>query len=253
MDTDSLLQDRIEAFDGEIRLMVRTFTGREFCHNADAPSDPASVIKLAHLYEAFQTLDLGEQVTIPHDPKAAGWGVLRRLTGDVTMSLLDVVTLMIIYSDNLATDFVLSRLDRDAMHEHLRELGLKNTCAYNGFGTSFAPPESEPKNTTTPRDIITLLSHIDGHEGIMEILGKQTDRNIIHHATPSDVARYTKSGQSERVRNDAGILKWDRGGAYVALFAVRNKDVPDFKELLVYDMELVPIAKAAYVWARAQG
>ena len=252
MGTERSLQDTIEAFDGEIHVMVRSFGGREFCHNADAPSDPASVIKLVILNEAFQTLDLGERVTIPHDPKAAGWGVLRRLTGDVTMSFLDVVTLMIIHSDNLATDFVLSRLDRDAMHERLREIGLKNTCAYNGFGTSFAPPETEQKNTTTPRDIVTLLAHIDQHEGMMDVLSKQTDRSIIHHATPSDVARYTKSGQSERVRNDAGILKWDRGGAYVALFAVRNRDVPDFKELFVYDMELVPIAEAAYLWARAQ-
>ena len=85
MSTDEMLRKRIAAFDGNIRLMVRTFDGREFCHQADETSDPVSVIKLAYLHEAFHTLDLTERVTIAHDPKASGWGMLRRLTGEVTM------------------------------------------------------------------------------------------------------------------------------------------------------------------------
>jgi len=133
---------------------------------------------------------------------------------------------------------------------HDIELGLEHTAAWNGFGTSFAPPEREPANTTTARDIVTLLEHIRERPEIMDVLAKQTDRAILHHGTPNDVACYTKSGQSERVRNDAGILKWEGGGAILVLFGIRNKDVGDFRELLVYDMELAPIAKAAYLWAR---
>ena len=250
MSHDDLLCQRINAFGGDVYLCVRTFDGREYCHNADAPSDPASVIKLCYLVEAFETLDLTERVTVAHDPKASGWGVLRRLTGDVTMSMLDLVTLMIIYSDNLATDIVLSRLDREAMKVRLKRLGLRNTFAWNGFGSSCEPDRVERENTSTPRDIVTLFAHIRTRPEMMDVLAKQTDRNILHHGTPGDVARYTKSGQSERVRNDAGILEWEGGGACVALFAVRDRDVHGFKALLEYDMELVPIAEAAYWWAR---
>ena len=165
--------------------------------------------------------------------------------------MLDVVTLMVIHSDNLATDVVLSRLDRDAMHVRLRKMGLEHTAAWNGFGTSFAPPEREPANTTTARDIVMLLERIRERADIMDVLAKQTDRAIIHHGTPNDVACFTKSGQSGRVRNDAGILTWEGGGAILVLFAVRNTDVPDFRELLAYDLELAPIAEAACLWARA--
>jgi len=237
-------------FDGEIRLMVRAFDGREFCQDADVVSDPVSVIKLAYLHEAFHTLDLAERVTIAHDEKASGWGMLRRLTGEVTLSLLDVVTLMIIYSDNLATDFVLARLDREAMNDRLKSLGLTNTWAWNGFGSSCEPERSERENETTPRDIVTLLEHIAEDERMMEVLSKQTDRTIIHHSVPGEVARYTKSGQCARLRNDAGILKWEDGGATLALFGVRNTDIKGWKGLLEYDMELAPIAEAAYLWAR---
>jgi len=250
MDTKEKLRRRIAAFDGDIRLMVRTFEGREFCHNAETPSDPMSVIKLAYLHEAFQTLDMTEMVTIEHDEKAQGTGILMRLTGPVTLSMLDVATLMIVLSDNVATDFILSRLDRKAMHERLGTLGLKNTYAGSGFGSSYAPPADGRQNTTTPRDIIALLTHIKEDQRMLSILAKQQDRTIIHHYLPDDVKRYTKSGQRGVVRNDAGIVAWDGGGAYIALFGVRNTPAGNVRGLLEYDMQLAPIAEAAYLWAR---
>ncbi|HUU42538.1 MAG TPA: serine hydrolase, partial [Planctomycetota bacterium] len=195
MNPEETLRRRIDDFDGEIRLMVRTFDGREFRHGADVVTDPASVIKLAYLHEAFHTLDLAERVTIAHDPKASGWGMLRRLTGEVTLCLLDVVTLMIICSDNLATDFVLARLDREAMNDRLKSLGLRHTWAWNGFGSSCEPSRSERENETTPGDIVTLLEHIREDDRVMDVLSKQTDRTLIHHFVPGEVARYTKSGQ----------------------------------------------------------
>ena len=249
MDQPRALQDRIAAFDGEIHLMVRTFDGREFCHNSDAPTDPMSVMKLAYLYEAFRTLDMTEMVTIEHDDKAFGTGILMRLTGGVTLSMMDVATLMIVLSDNVATDFILGRLDREGMAERLKEMGLKNTFAAHGFGSSYAP-DCDRQNTTTPRDIITLLEHIRRDETMMSILAKQQDRTIIHHFLPDDVKRYTKSGQKGEIRNDVGIVEWNGGGACIALFGIRKTPAGNVRGLLEYDMQLAPIAEAAYLWAR---
>ena len=250
MDHAKLLADAISAFDGDIRLMVQTFDGREFSHNGAEPSDPVSVIKLAYLYEAFHQLDMDEVVTIPTEDKARGTGILMRLTGDVTLTMLDVATLMIILSDNVATDFLLLRLDREKMAEHLKEVGLADTFAWNGFWSAYEPPRADRDNTTTPRDMCTLLSHIREDQRMMDILAKQLDRTIIHHFLPDDVKRYTKSGQHAEIRNDAGILEWDGGGAYIALFGIRNTPATNPRELLEYDMQLAPIAEAAYLWAR---
>lgn len=251
MDPKALLAERIGAFDGEIRMLVRTFDGRQFAHNADVATNPVSVIKLAYLYEAFQQLDLAETVTIAHDTKAGGTGILARLTGPVTLSMLDVVTLMIILSDNVATDFVLSRLDRDLMAENLARLGLTTTCASNTFGSSCAPPAAGRSNTSTPAEICALLEHIGKDRRMLDILAKQLDRTIIHHFLSDDVRRYTKSGQDAAFRHDAGILQWPGGGAHVALFGVRNYPATNPRELLEYDMQLAPIAEAGYLWARA--
>lgn len=250
MDRASILKQRISGFDGEIHMMVRSFDGREFCHNADEPTDPMSVIKLAYLYEAFQTLDMSETVTIDHDDQAGGTGILMRLAGPVTLSMLDVATLMITLSDNVATDFLLSRLDRQAMARRLEQMGLTSTYAWNGFGSACAPAASDRPNTTTPRDIVTLLRHIGDDERMLSILAKQQDRTIIHHFLPDDVKRYTKSGQHGQVRNDAGIVAWDGGGAQIGLFGIRNTPAGNVRGLLEYDMQLAPIAEAAYLWAR---
>jgi len=50
MDHQTLLAERIGTFDGEIRMLVRTFDGRQFAHNADVATNPVSVIKLAYFW-----------------------------------------------------------------------------------------------------------------------------------------------------------------------------------------------------------
>jgi len=164
--------------------------------------------------------------------------------------VLDVVTLMIVLSDNIATDYVMSRLDRDLMEGRLKQLGLADTFASHPFGSSCAPPAPGSQNVSTPRDICTLLEHIRPHAEMMDILAKQLDRTIIHHFLPADVKPYTKSGQHAAYRHDAGILQWDGGGAYITLFGVRSYPATNPRELLEYDMQLAPIAEAAYLWAR---
>jgi beta-lactamase class A len=243
--------DRLIAlFDGDIRLFVRTYDGRQLDRNADVPTCPMSVIKLAYLHQAFEHLDMGETVTVPADVTGSGTGILCRLNGPVTMPMLDMVTLMIIVSDNVATDYVLGRLDRELMERRLKELGMAETYASKPFWSSWAPPARDRENVSTPRDICALLEHIRCHEGMREILAKQLDRTIIQHFLPADVKRFTKSGQHAQFRHDAGFLEWKGGGTCMALFGVRNAPATNPRELLEYDMQLAPIAREAYLWAR---
>jgi beta-lactamase class A len=244
------LDELIAAFDGDIRLFVKTYDGRQLDRNAGVPTCPMSVIKLAYLHQAFEHLDMTETVTVPADVTGAGTGILCRLNGPVTMPMLDMVTLMIIVSDNVATDYVMGRLDRGLMERRLKELGLTDTFASNPFWSSWAPPVPDRDNVSTPRDICALLDHVRKHEGMREILAKQLDRTIIQHLLPKDVKRFTKSGQHAEFRHDAGFLEWQGGGACMALFGVRNTPATNPRELLDYDMQLAPIAERAYLWAR---
>ena len=138
----------IEDFDGKLGLAVRTDDGRPFVHNADATFEPASIIKLIPFIAAFERLDLEKRITVPKALKAGGWGVLQFLTDGVELSLRDLATLMMIISDNVATDLVLCELSPTDIQETIETLGLSSTRMESGFGTSFQPETFSGKNVT---------------------------------------------------------------------------------------------------------
>src|SRR5439155_19605847 len=90
-------------------------TGESFAHNADEPMPTASLIKLPVTVEAYRQasegkIDLGDTVTFKDDDKTPGSGILStQFSGGATFPLRDAVRRMIAYSDNSATNLVLSK------------------------------------------------------------------------------------------------------------------------------------------------
>ena len=89
-------------------------TGEEIAINADKVMDTMSVIKVPLLVDAYRQVDSGklnpaERITMTTADKRFGTGVLRTLNDGLNLSLHDAFTLMIIQSDNTATDMVFSK------------------------------------------------------------------------------------------------------------------------------------------------
>ena len=107
-----------------------TGTGAEIAFNADAMMDTMSVIKiplLATLFRACDTgaLDLAQKLTLETRYKRFGTGVLHAMDDGMVFSLRDAATLMIIESDNSATDYCYAAVGGpDAVNKTMRELGL---------------------------------------------------------------------------------------------------------------------------------
>jgi beta-lactamase class A len=115
-------------------------TGEEVAINADAVMDTMSVIKIPLLVDAFRQVDAGkinpaDRITMKTADKRFGTGLLRTLDDNLNLSLHDAFTLMIIQSDNSATDMVFSRAGGPAhVTQTMHELGLNTITA---TGTSF--------------------------------------------------------------------------------------------------------------------
>jgi beta-lactamase class A len=115
-------------------------TGEEVAINADAVMDTMSVIKVPLLVDAFRQVDAGkinpaDRITMTTADKRFGTGVLRTLNDNLNLSVHDALTLMIIQSDNSATDMVFSRVGGPAhVNDTMRQLGFKTI---NATGTSF--------------------------------------------------------------------------------------------------------------------
>ena len=118
-----------------------TGSGEEICINADTLMDTMSTIKIPILVTLFRMvdageLDLAETYTLETRFKRFGTGVLQYMDDGMTFSLRDAATLMIIESDNTATDYCYEAIGGpEAVNATMRELGLRDIEA---LGNCFA-------------------------------------------------------------------------------------------------------------------
>ncbi len=115
-------------------------TGEEVAINADAPFDTMSTIKVPLLVEAFRQVDAGklkldERFTMKTADKRFGTGVLRTLDDGLSLTFRDALELMIIQSDNTATDMAFARVGGpDRVTQTMHEFNLDSIRA---TGTAF--------------------------------------------------------------------------------------------------------------------
>jgi beta-lactamase class A len=86
-------------------------TGEEIAIDADRQMDTMSVIKIPLMAEAFHQIGEGkfkltDRVTLTDAAKRPGTGIIRSLDPGVALTIKDLLTLMIIVSDNTATDLL---------------------------------------------------------------------------------------------------------------------------------------------------
>ena len=110
-------------------------TGEEIAVDADRQMETMSTIKIPLMIEAFEQMKAGrfklsDSYTLAKEDLLPGTGVLRSLDPGAVMTVKDLITLMIIVSDNTATD-VLYRMvgGPDAVTRRMEALGLKSTRA----------------------------------------------------------------------------------------------------------------------------
>jgi len=111
-------------------------TGEEIALDADEPMDTMSVIKIPLMVEAYRQaaakkLDLAAMHTLKEAEKQPGTGILQRWADGTALSLRDIIDLMIIVSDNTATDIVYREVGGPA--------AVTKTMAEWGLGTIRAP------------------------------------------------------------------------------------------------------------------
>ena len=269
MSSDGLaraVEPHVAAFKGEVGFYVRHLvTGEEAGHNADAPFLTASVFKIPVLVEVFRQaeagrLSLDETVTISRKAKLPGSGVLKEMSDSLTVTARDLAMLMIIVSDNTATDLLLDLVGKDTVNATLRALGLERTrvdltcreILYNLLDPESVPaaeadvstfrrwkvnPQSKSltdltrNDLSTPREISRLLEMI--HDGraanptscavMITILKRQQVNDRIALFLPRSIEVAHKTGELPGIRNDAGIV-YGPSGPY--LFACFTRGLP---------------------------
>ncbi|OXS56769.1 hypothetical protein B1B00_16740 [Bacillus sp. DSM 27956] len=198
--------------------------------DGDRSYSAASLIKIPILLEAFRQAQegdifLSDMVTIPKEGRVGGAGVLVSLSDQLTLTIEDLVTLMIIVSDNTATNFLIDRLGSNAIQELCHSLKLKHTRFLRKM-MDFEALEQGVNNYTSALDIITCLKVLDiGKEycqtsrgKMLHILGQQQfDTKLPSRMDREAVYIGNKTGELPGVEHDCAIIKYREKTAYIAV------------------------------------
>lgn len=239
-DLGEAIKPHVDGHKGKVAVAVKNLaTGEAWSHNADEVMQTASLIKLAIMVEAYRqadakTLDLGKHVTLTKDDKVQGAGILTQHFSDgATFPVRDAVRLMIVYSDNTATNLVLDQVGIKTVNETTAKLGMPetriNAKVFKGSTTSVDPERTKKYSlgSTTAKETVALLELIHAEkaaspESCKAMLGHlkaNTDKELLVRFLPPGTVVAHKTGATNQVRTDAGII-------YVPDAADKKKSVP---------------------------
>lgn len=206
--------------DGVLGLALKDLeTGKTLYLNEREVFPQASSIKIAILLETFKQaeegrLKLEEFITVDEPRKVAGSGVLFHLgRPSLTLSVRDLAVLMIVLSDNTATNLLIDKVGLEAVNKRLDALGLPKTRLRRRMMDLKAAAEGR-ENVSTPLEMMTLLEKI--WKGAA--LGEPYRRDLLailaipkssplHDGVPEAIEVAEKPGELEAVRCDSGIVK----------------------------------------------
>lgn len=142
-DLESIIRARLESLPAHSTFYAKQLsTGREVAIRADEPMNTASVIKVPVMILAFRDADAGklnleERYPIRPEDLRRGTGLLQGFTVGLTPTLHDLVTQMIITSDNTATDIMIAKVGLARVNHMLDSLGYRETRLRTTVGQAF--------------------------------------------------------------------------------------------------------------------
>ena len=236
--------EAVRAFPGNVGLYYRALgQAREETHNPDLPLVAASVIKIPIMVTAFRDiaagrLDENEIVTIKREDKMPSCGALTYMHDGLEVTLSDLITLMIILSDNTAANLLIDRLTPDHVNRTMEDLNIPGIALRRRL---FEPKLSARgiQNTVTARGIGTLLERM----ATGTLLGKDVDGRMIDillnqrlngklpfYLHGKGIRCAHKTGEDDDITHDVGIIYTER--PFVLCMLSNGVDVPAFERLV---------------------
>jgi beta-lactamase class A len=231
-------------------------TGEEIAINADKQMDTMSVIKLPLMVEAFRQIEAGkfsldDKITLQEADKRPGTGIIRSLDPGAVLTIKDLLTLMIIVSDNTATDLMFDKVGGIGPVNALAEAyGLKNTRATGNADVWFkairaAPSAAQfhtdgktPFGLSSARDIGKLLEMLERGQAVSkkssDLMLQMMRGQVYSSRLPKYVTGFRlphKTGDfAPYICNDVGVLESANRNIVIAVFTAHHYGVTAYSE-----------------------
>lgn len=259
------LQQRIGDFPGTVSLYARNLdSGDIVTVRGTDPVRTASTIKLPILCAVSDAVARGQAkwtdpLTVTAAEKVSGSGIIAAEISDgVQFPLRDVTHLMMVLSDNTATNMILERFGADMVNAYLDRIGIQTTRSMrkilgSGAAAGLSAAGKLPENQkyglgkSSPRDMVAILEKLERGEivnadvskEILNVMKRCQDGTCIRrHLGEYPIAN--KTGSLDALRSDVGIV-YSKGGRIAMAITVDGIPKPDWSpdnpgSLLIADL-----------------
>lgn len=224
-------------------------TGKKIALNEHERFLAESVIKIPIMAAAFQAAEdkrfhLSDKLVLQREDLVGGSGVLEYLTPGIELPIYDIITLMIVLSDNTATNMLVDLIGAEQINQTMQETGMKESHFFNKC--CVYPAKRQGVNEITASDVNELLKtlangrYVSYHacSQMIEIMKKQQVRNGLPAYLPESASSIIgspvlwemahKPGWDTGRQHDAGILY---AGDRSVIITVLSQEIEPFSAL----------------------
>ena len=214
---ENTLKTKIDEFDGVAGVSLKSFSsGKHISINGDEIFPTASTIKIHILAKLFYLeekgeIDLSERIRFTQDKYGGGSGVIHFLENDPEFTVLDVAILMMLASDNTATNMCIDIAGIESINDLIQDMGLPETKLRRKMMDSEAIDRGD-ENVSTPNELVMMMNQL--HNGkptskvssqVLRIMSKPKSA-YLNKAIGSEVTVANKPVGIDKVRGDTGIV-----------------------------------------------
>lgn len=219
MNLENKIKEIIRNNTGNVGVAVENLkTGEVIMINEDMVFPSASTIKLVVMSEILKEVkegkhSLDEIIKVTNGMKTGGDGILKELNAGHGFTLKEIITLMIIISDNTAANILIDMAGTDNVNAMAQKLGMQNTKLQRKMMDS-AAVRAGRENLTCAKDMHHILKLI--YEGkdidaqysniMLDIMKRQQVVGRLNLYLPDDVVIAHKTGDLDRLEHDVGIV-----------------------------------------------
>src|SRR5437899_9114456 len=255
---EDALRGRIGDFQGTVSLYAKNLdTGSTAGIRESDAVRTASTIKLPIMLAVFDAVARGqakwtEPLTVTAEEKVSGSGVIgSEISDGVHLPLRDVLHLMIVLSDNTATNMILERFTADAVNAYLDKIGIKATRSLrqvsgdgsqhkssSGWSSAGKLPENQKYGlgVTTPRDMVTILEKLergeivspDASRAMIAVLKRCQEESGVRRRI-GDLPVANKTGALDALRSDVAVV-YSKGGRIAMAITVDDMPKVDYTQ-----------------------
>ncbi|MPM55599.1 Extended-spectrum beta-lactamase PER-1 [bioreactor metagenome] len=245
MELKNNIENIISNSNGNIAVALRMMNDKStIMINENMIFPSASTIKLVIMSTLMREvkegrMSLNDRIKLLNCSKCGGDGILKELEEGHSFTLKEIITLMIILSDNTATNILIDMLGMKKVNEEAERLKLYNTQLRRKMMDSVAAKMGR-ENVTTAKDLCSILESIyerklvseEYSEIMLDILKRQQVGGRLNLYLPEDLVIAHKTGDLDKLEHDVGIVFHPKDNYIICVLTKKVDTNKEGKEII---------------------